>query len=415
MRRMRRMAGKGWIGLVLAVLVLLAALPLRAQEMGGLARPVGALQIDAGWRSLTLTLPLSQPVPWRTRLMADPPRAVIDFRTVDWAGFDPAAVALQGAAAAVRVGDAGGGWSRLIVELTRPMGFAEAGLTADPDGGPALLALRLVPLSDADFAQQAATLAATEAMPGDPLSAAGLRPTLGRRPTLVVLDPGHGGLDPGAVHQGVSEARLMLAFALDLAEALRRTGDFEVVLTRDADSFVSLESRITVAHSAQADVFLSLHADALEDGEAQGATLYTLSDEATDAASAALAERHDRTDLLAGNIDLTGADDTVTNVLMQMARAETRPATDALARALIASIQGEGLRTHRHPWQQAAFSVLKSPSVPSVLLEIGFLSSPRDRERLRDPAWRARMVRALVAGLQGWVQGEVAQQSLRLR
>ncbi len=412
---MRQVAGKGWIGLVLVVLALLSTLPLRAQELGGLARPAGALTLDSGWRSLTLTLPLSQPVPWRTRLLADPPRAVIDFRTVDWAGFDPAAVTMQGAAAAVRVGDAGGGWSRLILELTRPMGFAEAGLTADPAGGPALLAARLVPLSDEDFARQAAALAATEVMPGDPLTAAGLRPPLGRRPTLVVLDPGHGGLDPGAVHDGLGEAQLMLAFAQDLAEALRRTGNFEVVLTRDGDDFVTLESRITVAHTAQADVFLSLHADALEDGEAQGATLYTLSDEATDAASAALAERHDRTDLMTGNVDLTGADDTVANVLMDIARAETQPATDALARALIAAIQGEGLRMHRHPWQQAAFSVLKSPSVPSILLEIGFLSSPRDRERLRDPAWRARMVQALVRGLEAWVQGEVAQHSLRRR
>lgn len=418
---MRQWAGKQRIGQALAtallalMLAFAGALSARAQDLGALARPAGALEMRSGWRSLTLTLPLSQPVPWRTRLMADPPRAVIDFRTVDWAGFDPAAVVLEGAATAVRVGDAGGGWSRLIVELTRPMGFAEAGLTADPAGGPALLAVRLVPLSDEDFARQAAALAATEAAPGDPLSAAGLRPPLGRRPTRVVLDPGHGGLDPGAVHEGISEARLMLTFTLDLAEALRRTGNFEVVLTRNDDSFVSLESRITVAHSVQADVFVSLHADALEDGEAQGATLYTLSAEASDAASAALAERHDRTDLLAGNVDLTGADDTVTSVLMQIARAETQPATDALARALIAAIQGEGLRMHRHPWQQAAFSVLKSPSVPSVLLEIGFLSSARDRERLRDPAWRARMVRAVVTGLEAWVQGEVAQQSLRLR
>lgn len=417
---MRQTAGWGWIGqgaalVVLVLALMLTALPLRAQSLGGLARVAGALQMESSWRSLGVTLPLTQPVPWRTRLMADPPRAVIDFRTVDWSGFDTSAVALAGAAAAVRVGDAGGGWSRMIIELTRPMGFAEAGLSASPDGGAAQLRLRLVPLSEAEFARQAALLAVTESAPADPLSADGLRAPLGQRPTVVVLDPGHGGIDPGAVHQGVTEAGLILAFTLDLAEALRRTGRFEVVLTRDSDRFVPLEARITVAHSALGDVFVSLHADALTDGEAQGATLYTLSAEATDAASAALAERHDRTDLLAGNVDLTEADDTVANVLMAMARAETQPATDSLARALIAAIQGAGLRTHRHPWQQAAFSVLKSPSVPSVLLEIGFLSSARDRERMRDPAWRARMVQALVQGLDAWVEGEVAQQDLRRR
>ena len=150
-------------------------------------------------------------------------------------------------------------------------------------------------------------------------------------------------------------------------------------------------------------------------GQATGATLYTLAEAATDAASAALAERHDRDDLMGGGVDLRGTDDTVANVLMQMARAQTGPATDRLARSLVGALQGAGIRMHRHPWQQAAFSVLKSPGVPSALLEVGFLSSPRDRGRLRDPAWRAGMAQALIAGLDQWVQAEIAQQALRLR
>lgn len=412
----RNIAGVLARGLVVVLLALgLALSSARAQELGALARPSGPLAIEAGWRSLSVSLPISQPVPWRTRLLADPPRAVIDFRTIDWSGFDPAATALEGAAAAIRVGEAGGGWSRLVIELSRPMGFEQAGMVTDPATGAASLSLRLVPVSDEDFAAQAAALTATSAPGGDPLTSEGLRPPLGQRPTVVVLDPGHGGLDPGAVHEGISEAQLMLTFARELTDSLRRSGNWEVVLTREDDSFVSLESRITVAHEAAADLFVSLHADALEDGEAQGATVYTLSAEATDAAAAALAERHDRDDLLGGGVDLTGADDTVANVLMELARAETGPATASLARALVGAIQGEGLRMHRHPWQEAAFSVLKSPSVPSVLLEIGFLSSPRDRERLRDPEWRARMVRAIGAGLDAWVTDEVAQQALRRR
>src|SRR5690606_12347317 len=112
---------------------------------------------------------------------------------------------------------------------------------------------------------------------------------------------------------------------------------------------------------------------------------------ATDAAAEALAERHDRDDMMGGGVDLSGTDDTVAGVLMALARAETQPATDRLARALVAAIRGAGLRMHRHPWQQAAFSVLKSPSVPSALLEIGFLSSETDRTRLRDRRWRTQM------------------------
>ena len=400
--------------LALGLLLALLAGPLMAQDLGARARVAGPLEVVEGWRDLTLGLPLSQPVPWRTRLLTDPPRAVIDFRTVDWTGFDAATVAPAGALASVRVGEAGGGWSRMVLDLTRPMGFAEAGMTTDAVTGAARLGLRLAPLSDEDFAAQAAALAATDGLGGDDASGPERLP-LGQRPALVVLDPGHGGVDPGAIHEGLSEAQVILTFARELAEVLRRSGRYEVVMTRDSDSFVSLEGRITVAHSAGADLFLSLHADALDDGEATGATLYTLAAEATDAASAALAERHDRDDLLAGGVDLRGTDDSVAGVLMQLARQETGPATERLARALVESIRAGDLRMHRHPWQQAAFSVLKSPSVPSALLEIGFLSSARDRTRLNDPRWRARMAQAVLAGLDAWVEGEVVQHGLRLR
>ena len=399
-----------------ALLALAVAAPLAAQDLGARARLAGPVELESGWRSLDVAVPLSQPVPWRTRLMTDPPRAVVDFRVLDWAGFDPASVVLSGAARAIRVGDAGGGWSRLVIELERPMGFAAAGMATDPESGAARLALTLSPLSERAFAAQAAALAATDGAPSaDVLRATQDRPPLGQRPTVVVLDPGHGGIDPGATHEGVTEAQVVLSFARELAEALRRTGRYEVILTRDADVFVSLEARITVAHSSHADVFLSLHADALEDGQAVGATLYTLAEAASDAASAALAERHDRDDLLGGGVDLSGTDDAVATVLMDMARAETRPATDRLARALVAAIRGAELRMHRHPWQQAAFSVLKSPGVPSVLLELGFLSSAGDRGRLNDQAWRARMQGALVAALDTWVEAEAAQAGLRRR
>ena len=413
---MRRI-GTG-IKALLAVLTLALglALPAGAQDLGARARLAGPVTVEAGWRNLSVGVPLSQPVPWRTRLLSDPPRAVVDFRTLDWAGFDPQTVPVSGPAVALRVGSAGAGWTRLVIELDRPMGFAEAGMATDPVTGGATLALTLSPMSDTAVAAQASALAATDGAPSADVlrAAAGVAP-LGQRPTLVVLDPGHGGVDPGATRDGVTEASITLAFARELAEALTRTGRYQVVLTRDDDVFVSLEGRITVAHTAGADLFLSLHADALEDGEAVGATLYTLAEGATDAAAEALAERHDRDDMLGGGVDLSGTDSAVALVLMDLARAETRPATDRLARALIAAIRGADILMHRHPWQQAAFSVLKSPSVPSMLLEIGFLSSEADRARLGDRRWRSQMQRALIAGLDAWVEAEAAQQSLRRR
>ena len=204
----------------------------------------------------------------------------------------------------------------------------------------------------------------------------------------------------------------MLKFARELKEVLLRDGRFQVVMTRESDHFVPLETRVSIARAAGADVFLSLHADALPEGEAVGATLYSLSEEASDAASDALAQRHDRDDLLAG-VDLTAQDDLVATVLMDMARAETRPQIDRLAAALEASITGAGLKMHRIPHQKAGFSVLKSPDIPSLLLELGFMSSAKDLARLNDPDWRAEMAEALRQGILDWAKAETAIQSLK--
>ena len=203
----------------------------------------------------------------------------------------------------------------------------------------------------------------------------------------------------------------MLTFAREFKELLLRDGRFQVVMTREGDHFVPLESRVSIARAAAADLFLSFHADALPEGEAVGATLYSLSAEASDAASAALAERHDRDDLLAG-VDLTAQDDLVATVLMDMARAETQPRIDRLARALEAAIKGAGLKMHSRPHQTAGFSVLKSPDIPSMLIELGFMSSERDFARLNDAKWRAQMAEALRAGILTWSDDEAAIRSL---
>ncbi|MFZ1728366.1 MAG: N-acetylmuramoyl-L-alanine amidase, partial [Albidovulum sp.] len=229
-------------------------------------------------------------------------------------------------------------------------------------------------------------------------------------PLIVVLDPGHGGIDPGAEAGGVSEASIVLEFATELAAVLRGSG-MKVVLTRQADVFVPLEARISIARAAGADVFLSLHADALAEGVAKGATVYTLSDKASDRASALLAQRHDRSDLLAG-VDLAGQDDMLASVMMDMSRIETQPRSDRLAQALATSIGAAGIKMHRHPLQQAGFSVLKAPDVPSVLLEVGFLSSKSDRARLEDPEWRKALQSAIFAALQDWAVADAAEAKL---
>lgn len=380
-----------------------------AQDMTALARldPKSSSIGDTN-NGFAVSLALSQPVPWRLRVLDAPPRLVLDVREVDWRGIAEVPRA-SARVTGLRAGVFRPGWSRLVMEMNGPFLVDQAEMRTDP--GAARLMIRLEPASPEAFAAKAALPEPEEW--AAPKAADLARPERrGDGPVVVVLDPGHGGIDPGAERAGLSEADLMLTFARELKETLLRSGGFTVVLTRNEDVFVPLETRISIARTAGATVFLSLHADALAEGEAVGATIYTLAADASDAAAAILAERHDRDDLLSG-VDLTGQDDLVAEVLMDMARTETLPRTRLLAQTLRGAMDAAGIRMHRLPLQQAAFSVLKSPEIPSVLIEIGFMSSPGDLERLRDSTWRARMARAIAAGLKDWSVADAARQQLR--
>lgn len=376
---------------------------LSAQGLSALARlDATASSIEDKGESLSVTLQLSQPVPWRVRVADNPPRVVMDFREVDWSGISGMS-RNSSRIADIRAGSFRPGWSRFVMELRAPLTVLSAEMATDMG---ATVRLSLGPSTPAEFSRQAALPEPPEWALPEPVTFP-LRPARGSGPLTVVLDPGHGGIDPGAERDGHTEAKLMLTFARELKELLVRDGGFRVVMTREEDIFVPLETRISVAHAAGADVFLSLHADALAEGEAVGATIYTLSEDASDEAARALAERHDRDDLLSG-IDLTDQDDLVATVLMDMARTDTQPRIDRLALALRQSIAGMGLKMHRHPIQQAGFSVLKSPDVPSVLIELGFLSSSSDLERLIDPEWRAKMAVAVRDALRAWAAEDAA-------
>jgi len=161
-----------------------------------------------------------------------------------------------------------------------------------------------------------------------------------------------------------------------------------------------------------ADLFISLHADALASGQANGAAVFTLSEEASDAASEALAERHNRTDLLAG-VDLTGQDDQIARVLMDLARLDNAPRSEALARGIILGINTAVGHTYKRPIQSAGFSVLKAADIPSVLVEVGFLSSKDDLSKLTDPEWRGKMVQGIRDGILAWQLTDAAASELR--
>ncbi|MDX5401804.1 MAG: N-acetylmuramoyl-L-alanine amidase [Rhodobacterales bacterium] len=393
---------------LLWVSALAVVVQAQTPEFSAVARVDGAQsalrQTEGG---VTLDLALSQGVPYRVYTLDAagdvPRRLVMDFREVDWQGLTPEALGQVEAISGLRFGAVRPGWSRMVLDLAQPFVIDQAGLRVDPASGAARLRVSLRPASAEDFAARSGAPRdpGFDLPPPEVIARPGTR-RVGEDPLIVVLDPGHGGIDPGAEREGLSEKELMLTFARELQDVLLRDGNFEVVLTRTDDSFVSLDRRVDIAHAAGGQIFISLHADALSEGQAHGATLYLLSDSASDEASAALAERHDRDDLLAG-IDLTGQDDEVAGVLMDLARQETQPRAERLAQAMVSGIGGADLPLNSRPIRRAAFSVLKAADIPSVLLEVGFLSSKRDLKNLRDTAWRARMAEAIRDGLSLWV------------
>ena len=378
-----------------------------AQGFSGLARvsPEASFVVDSR-DGATIQLSLSQGVPYRLFTLSEPDRLILDFREVDWSGLQAERFDQAKAIADVRFGGLRPGWSRMVLVLAKPMLVSTADLKTDPDTGAARLD---VALEDVDRTAFEAAPSPVETTPGTPAMIT--RPPKEGNRLTVLIDPGHGGIDPGAERDGETEKNLMLLLALDLRDSLLRIDGVDVVLTREDDRFVSLERRVTIAHKVNADVLLSLHADALAEGRAHGAVLYTLSDEATDEASALLAERHDRADLLAG-VDLTGSDDVVADVLLDLARLETQPRTEALARSLVDALDQAGVPLNRRPNRVAAFSVLKAADIPSILVEIGFLSSDRDLKNLSDPLWRRKAVAAIRDGLQAWIIVDKAARGL---
>ena len=392
--------------------------PLLAQGFSGLARvDAAASSLRATDQGAQLQLRLSQGVPWRAYTLDGPPRLVLDFREVDFSSLKGAEFVQTEQILGLRFGTVRPGVSRLVAELAAPLVVAQAAMTVQPETGVAQINIDLQEADKETFSEMSGVLRDPAFdLPDSAAPPAAPAPALGEGPVIVVLDPGHGGIDPGAERGGESEKNLMLAFARELRDTLRRLGGFEVVLTRDDDRFVSLERRIAIAHQARAHVFLSLHADALGQGQGQasGATVYLLDRNASDEATRLLAERHDRDDLVSG-IDLRGQDDVIADILMDLARQETGPRAELLAQSLVAGMQQAGGPVNSHPIRRADFSVLKAADIPSVLVEVGFLSSPRDLKNLTNPEWRLGMAQAIARGIQAWVIADLARAGLRRR
>lgn len=221
------------------------------------------------------------------------------------------------------------------------------------------------------------------------------RPNLPNRKYTVVIDAGHGGVDPGAISvTGVYEKDIALAAARELKAALEKTGRYKVVMTRDRDVFLKLRSRINIARKAGADLFISIHADSHPDRNVRGTSVYTLSENASDAEAERLARQENKADLI-GGVDLSGEDTEVSTILLDLAQRETLNYSAFYAQKLVNSLAKRVnllRRTHRF----AGFVVLKSPDVPSILLEMGYLSNKQDSNLLKQPSHRQKIVSGVV-------------------
>jgi N-acetylmuramoyl-L-alanine amidase len=220
-------------------------------------------------------------------------------------------------------------------------------------------------------------------------------------PPLVVLDPGHGGKDPGAIGlSGTYEKQISLATAFELRGLLEASGRYRVVLTRNRDRFIRLEDRVAIAHAASADLFVSMHADALSDHAVRGASVYTLSDTASDAQTAALARRENAADRFAGTY-ADGVTPEVARILASLVRQETRLGSARMARSVVGSFGG-ALPVLQNPSRHASFAVLQAADIPSVLVEMGFMSNPLDEADLRHPEHRTRVAQAMRRAIENW-------------
>jgi N-acetylmuramoyl-L-alanine amidase len=225
-------------------------------------------------------------------------------------------------------------------------------------------------------------------------------PRLRNEKHVIVVDPGHGGVDPGTIGiSGIYEKHVTLAMARDLKKHLEDTGRFKVILTRDRDIFIRLRDRVQLAREAKAELFISIHADTVKNKAIRGPSVYTLSEKASDREAADLADKENKADLIAG-VDLTHETPEVTNILIDLAQRETMNESARFAAALVGQLKKstEVLRnTHRF----AGFAVLKAPDVPSVLLEMGFLSNPTDERNLKSRQYRSRLAAAAAKAIDG--------------
>jgi N-acetylmuramoyl-L-alanine amidase len=362
----------------------------------------------AGDESQTrFVMDLSRKIDLHAFMLADPYRVVVDIPQVSFHLPPKTGESGRGLIQAFRFGLVMQGGSRIVFDLAKPARIEKAAVIDAADGAPARLVVELAATDRESFLRRI-ELDNRLAHPDLPRANGAAAASSDPRP-LVVLDPGHGGIDTGTKGpNGELEKDIVLNFSERLRDRLEKAGKYRVLMTRSDDTFVPLADRVHIARDAGAALFVSIHADSLprREGDAQGASVYTLSATASDSEAARLAEKENRADIIAG-VNLKTEPDDVAGILLDLAERETKGFSSQLAQKLVSELKS-ATRLHKTPLKSAGFRVLRAPDVPSVLVELGYVSNRSDLQSLLSETWRKRTAEAVAQAIDSYFETHVA-------
>jgi N-acetylmuramoyl-L-alanine amidase len=369
-------------------------------------------------RQTRFILDLDKPIQFRAFALADPYRVIVDLPQVSFTLPAGIGTTGRGLVKAFRYGLVMPGGSRIVFDLTGPAKIAKSYVLEAANGQPPRLVIEFEEIDRTTFVQSLPpenrpelrpAIAEANAATSDAAAAGKPAAPPDKRP-VVVIDPGHGGVDNGTQAGGadIMEKNLVLTFGLALRDRIEKSGKYRVVMTRTDDTFIPLADRVKIARSEAAALFVSIHADALPrgEGDAQGATIYTLSDKATDSEAQRLADAENKSDAI-GGVNLTDEPTEVADILIDLVQRETKTFSNRFARVLMGEMKNT-VRMHKHPLKSAGFRVLKAPDVPSVLVELGYVSNKGDLEHLVSENWRNRTVGSMAQAIDTFLAKRLA-------
>ena len=397
-------------GALLAVLLTATAVAADRSAKAPNSLPVAfAVRLGGDDTETRFVVDLSRKIDLHAFTLADPYRVVVDVPQVIFRLPPKAGETGHGLVKAFRFGLMMTGESRLVLDMASPVRISKAFVVDPAPGAPARLVLDFLPTDRESFLRTAAgeDKAAATQPPVQPAPAG--RGKSGDPRPLVVLDPGHGGIDTGSrAPSGPREKDIVLDFGKRLRGRLEKTGKYRIVMTRADDTYVPLDERVRIARKAGAALFVSIHADSLprREGDARGATVYTLSNNASDAQAAQLAVQENRSDVIAG-VDLKAEPNDVAGILIDLAQRETNTFSVQFARDVAGDLK-RVTPLHKDPVKSAGFRVLRAPDVPSVLVELGYLSDPSDLKLLMTDSWRDRTADSIAKAIDTYFSTHLA-------